>query len=69
MHTQEIAISSPFAHAGETLLVIFDSSNLNLINKVSFVAMTKKAKGQEEIRERVALLLRTQSPFQLGKFA
>ena len=40
--------------------MILDSSDLNLVNKVSFGAMTKKAKGQEEIQERVALLLRAQ---------
>ena len=40
--------------------MILDSSDLNLVNKVSFGAMTKKAKGQGEILERVALLLRAQ---------
>ena len=40
--------------------MILDSSDLNLVNKVSFGAIIKKAKGQEEIRERVALLLRAQ---------
>ena len=42
--------------------MILDSSDLNLANKVRFGAMTMKAKGQEEIRERVALLLCAQWP-------
>ena len=43
--------------------MILDSSDLDLVNKVSFGAMTKKAKSQEEIQERVALLLRAQSQY------